>query len=404
MTSTVSSPSKIPNLYQAVQLQHCFLDPANGTTAELRIPFIFYKGYVNLASLDTLGQVNVQVLNQFQAAAGSPPEITIKMWVSIEGAEFKVPLPGGLSLNAQNRLADYVITQGKTGGTFSNMASNLGSQLDNLLESCVPDNLIGDLVGGCLDKPQISLQPELIVRKDQGYLSHSVGPEYVESLVLDPSAQQLVDPEHFGESRDEMNIDFLIKEKMNLLSTTIWTTSNTVGSSIFSQIIGPMNVPINSKFTPSTIDYVASKFTHWRGGFKFIIDVVGSQFHEGVLDFVYNPGVQTTPTPYTAAVSQYVTTLIVRNGTNRFEIECPFISATPYKRVYNGGAMAIGDPTKQDFLSYYTGSCALLVSSQLKAPNNVIPTVDVNVFVMASSDFEFNTPSYYGSCLLTNPV
>jgi len=405
MTPKTVGASKVPNLYQAVQLQHVWLDPANGSTVELNIPFVFYKGYVNLAQNDVLGQVNVQVFNPYVAAAGSPADIFLKVWVSVEGSEFKVPIPGGSSLTyQQNRLAQLDLIEVQS-GTFGKVGNNLGSQIDNLITKALPTNLIGDLVGGLLDKPQVSLNPELITHKNQGYLSNVVGPEYVEKLVLDPSAQTLVDSEHFGTEQDEMSIDYLLKQKMNYMATATWSTTQTIGTSLFTTPVGPLGTaPVNTLFTPTLIDFLATNFTHWRGALKLVFDVVSTQFHEGVLDFTFNPGTATTPSDYYAAISQYTSTFIVRNGQNHFEVVVPFLSETPWKRIYNGGALAIGNPNVLPFLNYFTGACSLLVAVPLKAPNTVSGSVSVNVFITAADDFEFNTPSFYGNMLSVNAV
>jgi hypothetical protein len=53
--------------------------------------------------------------------------------------------------------------------------------LGSLVKKILPDNMFGDIIGGLLDKPQISTPPDPIINKVQGPLSPGEGPEYLET-------------------------------------------------------------------------------------------------------------------------------------------------------------------------------------------------------------------------------
>lgn len=409
----------------AYTLEKAFLDPANSTVVSLRVPFAFLKGYMNLTSNDSLGQLQLLVFNQFQAAAGSPTFIAIKVFVSFEGAEFKVPQPGGMSFRrlatfynemaesmqrtsirdkkietidtSEEEAFEVVRKPRKQSGLLALGAETL---LKPLIKEILPDNVIGDLIGGLLDKPQESLNPDPVVRKTQGYLSHAVNVDHVDKLSLYPNQQQMTDPEHFATSQDEMSIDYLLQRKPGYVLTASWSSTQDVATLLFSDYIGPLGGTPTPR--PMASDFIASQFTYWRGGFYYIIDVVCSQFHEGRLDVIFSPGQLAVPVDYSTAMSQYVASFTVRNGKNRFKVRIPFLSDTPYKRIYNGGNVTT-DPTvpnNLDFGTYFTGTMAIYVSVPLRNPATVVSNVDVNIFKGCESDFEFNMPNMYGNCFL----
>lgn len=272
--------------------------------------------------------------------------------------------------------------------------------VDKVLERVIPDNLLQDSIGGLLDKPEVSAPPTLYKPRKTDYLCHAVGHQNIEKMQLYPSAQQTSDPEHFGSPRDEMDYRFHIKNRRCLIGTYKWTDSNLVGDVLLEGRLGPfafMNSPLSTtavrKF--NLIDYYAKFFTFWRGGITLIIDVVTSAYHEGKLEVTYHPNALATPTTYDAKTSQYVVSSIIKNTENVFGVTFPFLSETPWKRIHNGfelkdNAVANPSPNIQD---YFLGSFSILVAAPLRVPSTVSPNVDVNVYIQAADDFEFNFPS-----------
>jgi hypothetical protein len=82
-------------------LQHAMINASQGSVVELEIPFKYYKGYIDLLSKESLGQVYVVVQNQLMTGTGQATTVRLQLYVSIKEAEFKIPRPGGASF------ADY---------------------------------------------------------------------------------------------------------------------------------------------------------------------------------------------------------------------------------------------------------------------------------------------------------
>jgi hypothetical protein len=395
---TLKTNTTAPSLSNAVLLQHAWLDPSGSTAIDLVIPFNFYKGWLNLDFGDCLGQVGFLVFNSLGAAVGTTPSVDLKTFVSFQNSEFKVPIPGGVGYSRPVRKQSGLM---KIGENFMHEAS---TTLADIVKSVMPANIVGDLIGGLLDRPEDPTDPQPIVRKDQGYLSNARGIASLEKLTLEPSAQQLCDEEHFATTNDELNIDYLLKKKYSYVNTVTWAATDEVGTILFHEAVGPLlNLITDQGFNIGTrmIDYIAKLFHFWRGSLKYMIDIVGTQFHEGRLDLVYLPGVDTFITDYPSLQSVYLGSVVVRNGQNSMALECPFLSDTPWKQVYYGGVLSNTNPLYPRFDDFSLGQFQIVVASVLRAPVGVTPNVSLNIFQSAGDDFEVCTTSYYNSTLVT---
>ena len=139
-------------------------------------------------------------------------------------------------------------------------------------------------------------------------------------------------------------------------------------------------------------------FTFRRGGVTFIFDVVTSAYHEGKLEITYHPNSMTVPADYNARVSQYVVSSIIKNTENVFGVTFPFLSETPWKRIWNGFALhnnSVNNPAP-NVQDYFLGSFSVTVAAPLRVPSTVSPAVDISVYVQAADDFEFNVVSQNG--------
>lgn len=376
------------SLRRAVLLQHVFLDPSAASAVELVIPFNYFKGYIDLNQGDNLGIVELAVFNSLTAAVATTPNIDVKVYMSVKGSEFKVPLPGSVSFSRSIR-------------KHSSLLASLDEGFQALTESIMPTKIISDVIGGLLDKPEEPEQPAPIANKDQEYLSNSRGAEFLEKLSLDPSAQQVVDTEHFSTNQDEMDIDYLLQKKMSFLRRIPWLQTDAVGTILFYDRVGPLlnlQADLEAEYGTRLVDYVACNFHYWKGGLKYIFDVVGTQLHEGRLDVMFIPGYDTPVTDYKAATSVYMGSVVIRNGENSFAFVAPFLSDTPYRRVYHGGKLGYVSPDLR-IADYSSGIIQLVVANQLRAPTNVPANVTINAFQSVASDFELTIPSVYNHSL-----
>lgn len=394
--------TEVVSLSRASSLQHAFLDPSAGTVVKFTLPFDYYKGYLDLVNNDSLGQLYFIVFNQLQAASSSSTTVDFKIFFSIEDSEFKIPRAGGTSFKTSLR-------QLKSERSFVHAVAESGlvAMADNavkdLMTSLTPEHLVSDALSALgLDKPATGVNPDVMILKDHQYNSTARNLEFIDKMNLDPACQQMIDKEHFASQADEMEVRYLTS-KSTFVTTVNWPSTANIGQVLYSTIVSPTHFlnhgsSFTSTYTPPLVAYVAQPFTYWRGGLKFTFDVVTSNFHEGRLDITYHPTSLIPPSDYATSLSQYATSFAIRNGKNCISVICPYISDTPWKKTWHGEPLAdIPTDMNARFTDYCIGSLTLRISVSLKSPNNVVPNVDVNVFVSGADDFELSYMSLYGN-------
>jgi len=274
--------------------------------------------------------------------------------------------------------------------------------IDTIQKSIMPIETMIDAFAGLLDKPAMTDNVKPVFIRNGQFHGHSRGAEMnIDNLgVLDPAAMQLVDAEHTSCRVDEMLIKNLIKKKC-LLTTINWKTSQTEGTLLGSFIVSPTHntptIPAGGHAIFPLLASIAQVFDFWRGGIKFTLEFVCSNWQEGRVDMTYQPNQTVASTGYKAALSQYAISYTIRNGRNLIELDCPYIAVQPWRRVWRNDPLK-DDPTDDYFKAsdFLSGVFGIYVSVPLKAPATVVNNMDINVYVSASDDFELSYNSFGG--------
>lgn len=410
--------STVMDIRKAITLQHITLDPAEGTVAEMAIEFAYNKQYMDLVNGDSLGQLYLTVQNQIVPGTSGPGEASIKVFMSVDGAEFKQPRPGSTTFRVA-QASDVFIPYERSerhveveshSGIVNGLIDTGADALKDLAKTLIPDEVISDALGGILDKVQIGEQYGPVTTKDMGYVSNTRNVEYVDILTADPSSQQLSDANVFGTGINEMMIDSIIKEKAGFVETVQWKATDPVGKVLFSDDVGPMST-FPETHNPSTpnylmpIDMVSHLFAFWRGGIIYFFQIVGTLFHEGKIDINYHPTLNKATgeslTPH-ASVTQYTLSHFLRNGGNMIGVTCPYLGDTPVKKVWSGQLLVDKYTPNTEglrFADYFSGSITLRVSAPLNSPNTVQPDVEINVYKMCAKDYQLFMNTLTGSSI-----
>jgi len=271
------------------------------------------------------------------------------------------------------------------------MSSLVSKGLDLVKERIVPEEVISSVLGAVLDKPAIAEQPIWIVPKRNGFFNFATGPEQIDKLTLHPAHQQLCDEEHFGSNQNELSLSNFFN-RPSLVGSFTWKSTDAVGSVLVNDYVGPLfDMPATASVANiSIMSYIASKFAYWRGGITLVFDVVTSAYHEGRLDVTYHPNIDLVPATYDARVSQYATSVTIRNTENCFAITFPYLGETPWKNVFDGRTVQPPDSSLPgpSFSNYFSGTFALSVGAPLRVPNNVAQEVEVLMYALPAMDFE----------------
>lgn len=273
------------------------------------------------------------------------------------------------------------------------MSSTPSNSIAALAETLSPINLVGDaLTAFGLDKPAESTNPAPVIQRHIQYHSNTRNIENMEKLQMDPAQQDMCDREHFATRISETNIKGLCT-RPTFLDTFRWKTGDAASTILYSVPVGPLatmesNATIEKPTEQPLMDYISNFAKYWRGGMVYTFQIVSSAFHEGRLDITSHPTVQSPPSSYSASMSQYNASFVLRNTNNVFSVLVPFESDVPWKKVYRGQDLSDTRGEKLKFTDFFIGSLAVRVSVPLKATDVVVPFVDVNIFVSGAQDYQ----------------
>lgn len=402
------------NVWESCTLPHISLDPNSGTEGILKIPFVYNRQYMDLVNGDSLGQLYLMPVVPFTPGTGSTAAATVKLYVAIDGAEFKQPRTGAtMRLNQYGASVDdeFIVHSG-----IVDTLINAGTKgLEGLIDKINPDQIIGDAMGALLDKPQLTENMQPLTMKEQGYMSNTANIDYVEYLSAKPGAQQLTDSDIYGTTVDEMSIREILNKPV-LVDIISWKSTDVVGTQLYTDQVGPMSkFPISknpSVPTPiSTLDLMAKLHAYWSGSIRYIFEFVNTQFHEGKIDINYHPALSPESVAHLSpdnSVTQYSLSHFMRNAQNIVVVDCPYLGDTPYRKVWRGQPItdtyAVHD-TKLRYTDYFSGTLQVRVSTQLNAPTNVVPDISILVYKIAGDDFTFALNTLTGSSIqLVNEI
>jgi len=280
----------------------------------------------------------------------------------------------------------------------------IGGAIKTIADKVVPEKVLSTALQ-LLDKPAISTMPSFVTSKKSGFMNFADGPEPLDKMTLHPARQQISDPEHYGVKFNEASMPSLFTRASHL-GYFEWKVGNQSGDLLASFNVGPtVDFELGpAPFCPTIMCYLASKFKYWRGGITFIFEVVGTNFHEGRLDFTYHPNSGIIPANYETRVSQYTVSCAVKNTENKFAITCPYLGEEPFRRVNTGQPSNEADATATppSYSEFYNGALGVSVGAPLRVPDGVPDSVFVEIYVLPANDFQFQEITMDGRSMITD--
>ena len=410
-TDTIDTWHK-QNRAAQTSVQHIFLDPANSTIAELKIPFVNWGHYLNVENpdpnVDFLGYVRVAVFNQLRVVGAGVNPLRINILSSLEHSEFHVPgiVPFTTTVQREREQLEeqqraLALKRAELENVYEAQGNTVSSKVTNIYEKVgnvtAPMEFNGDKFDTkahvtAMDKINVGMQPMYVAMKPFGYLCHSENVEFLHRLTLKPSSIHVVDFEHFGTRQDEMEFSYLFSLP-TYSQTILWTPSFGVGLVLAQGYLAPcdklyegplseLNTAESIDWQPTLLDYVSLPYTFWRGSLKFHFDIVCTAFHTGRLWFGLHFGSNIVPVSFDLSNAQYGTYIDLGAGCHHFTYEVPFLSPFEYLRVPNGRT---GRANSNEWI---LGTWSLRVINSLAMPENVPANVDINIFVSGGDDYE----------------
>lgn len=367
------------------QNTHVVLNPAEATTAILKIPFVYdleaLKLPYNISVI--MGLVHLYCISPLQNATGASA-ITSSYRVYIRA------VPGYKLVTATNQM-----NRGPKSdmGGFSSNISSLGDLVAKAPVITPGQKVIAAGLKGAgtllsmmgFTREQDSSNPMPVIQRTLTNIMNFDGHDARDVFALSASNTVTIDPRIGGSTNatDPASLDNLYP-RWTFLRTVNWSSVDTVFSQLISIPVGPGVSYYDGAYYPSPAGYVGMGFAYWAGDMEYMIIIGGSQFHRGLLQISWDPEVVTASTDITQTTNNVIIDL--KDSSSRI-FKVGYTSNQPALKMSIAPHNTIAGNT-----NYFNGYLRIQVAGTLTS--SIMPTaVTVMVLHRAGSNMKFGVPS-----------
>jgi len=227
-------------------------------------------------------------------------------------------------------------------------------------------------------KPPVLSAPQRMVRSVYPYAANADQNTTAFPLALMSTNEVITNTGVSRTNADEMAIDF-IKKQWSYVSQFTWTATAIADTLLVSYGHDPSlyYLTMGKGRTYAPVAFVSQFFKYWRGGLKFRIKLVKTEFHSGRLVISYCPGYHGNATWATVA-SEYLWREVVDiRSASEIEFEVPYVSP----ELYTQFGIAVGE-------------LYIHVLDPLVAPSTVESAIPIIIEVCGAYDFEVAVPDF----------
>jgi len=384
------------------------INPSDGDTYEMVLPFIYYYNMVNLQSdfdFSRLGALNYHIYSRLKSANGvTGTGVTISAYAWVDN----IVLSGAS--------AGYAAQSDEYGeGSVSKPASwvaKVASQFTNL-PIIGPFATATQIGAGAISKiaqifgftnvPVISdtepLRPEAFPK----FASSEIGFP-IEKLTLDPKNELSVDPRIVGlpTGDDELLITSLV-QRDSFLCRSSWTAADAVGTFKFTTRVTPVMADVATESSQTILygvpmQYISALFGYWRGDIILTFRVICSRYHKGKLRISYDPsGVNVAGQNIIVnsdTTNTVHTTILDIGETPKLEFRIPYQQRQQFLELDPSSVKAwttSASPTFTRDVNKDNGMLTVRIQNILTGPT-ATPEVDLLVYARGAENLEFAVP------------
>nr|UNY41999.1 MAG: polyprotein [Picornavirales sp.] len=404
-TSYVTAIPAVANyLVPWSQRPHVFVYPKESSGAEMTLPFLWHRGYVNItsaASVAALGSLKIIEFSALQSANGATTNgCTIQVYAWMENVTLTAATAG---------LAMQSGTEYDTSGVISGPATAVAKVASYLGKIPVIGRFaLATEIGARAIAGMASLfgWTNVIncegVRPVKNLPFHDMASAHISDcgtkFSLDPKAEVSVDPSILGcPNIDELSIASIVQRDSYLCKST-WATTDAVGQLKFSSMVTPNiydrgtgGITATYCIANTPMSHLGQCFRNWRGDIIFRFKIICSQFHRGRLRITWDPVSSITAT--TDYTNVAFTKVVDLGETDEVEFRVPYMQSLAWCTLGdihadNVWSTSTAQSPNQD---YVNGTLTLRVLTNLSAPIDTA-SVDILTFVRAADNLEFANP------------
>ena len=207
----------------------------------------------------------------------------------------------------------------------------------------------------------------------------------------------------FSSKVDEMDISHVAKKSSIFADNIEWSTSSPTETNLFQFPVAPgyvqnKYVSASNVVSPSTLGYLASMFSYWRGGITYRLTVSKTAFHTGRLRVTYYAGISAGVAD-TATYQNAYNWVLDLSVSSEITFTVPYVANVPWKEVLIGkeSDFAGKEPLMTGFITVE------VLTSLRQASDSVADTVLINLWTSGYDDMAFAVPNFGSYAVYTNP-
>lgn len=345
--------------------EHVTLFANSSSSVKIDIPFVSPLNYLDVTPTyeleRSLGTLHIVVWNKLAAPINSSTAVSISLFASMPGSEFKVP-----------RLQQFV-AQGVLNTVSENDDASRGS-IPSVYENTAP-----------------------AVFTSVGPMNYAEGKTHVEKLTPFPHHVAKITNADTVTSKDEMSLEYLLTKPSYLGSFNV-TINDMPGYGVASFPVNPIAKDFGKNvFRPTLLGYLSMPFQFWQGSLKYRFEFAATSMQTCKLFVAFNPGVfKVQAYSLQEVTAQYGMTIDLAQGGNVFDYEVPYIAPSPFLEVPHSTDSADGVTVFNT-----VGMLNVVVLNRLIAPHSLPTTINCNVYISAGENFRLMNLS---ACNLWRPV
>lgn len=412
-TPNYSSYRKLAgDLYNTTQLPKVELDIATESEVTFEIPYVAPWTHCIIPPSTTddkyelfdFASLAIQVYSPLLDPSSSPVNITV--WASFTDVDFVLPaIAQSREVKIKGRRnkiklspeeeetgeSEYVGKFSKPLSTISEVSSKLAGipVLSSVAGPVSWASAIGADIASAFGYCKPFEHTHSVVK--QSVMHHNLNIDdkitgHVGALEVQNKVEHL--PNFAGNLQDEMAFDYLLT-KSSLLKTVTWSTNSDENTALVWLFCNPDNSYYtelekkisNISYPNSTIvrgpvyGHLSRQFRYFRGGFKYKLKFVKTEFHSGRLEIMFNPHIYRETSPDNWDSQWLHRDIIDIRGLTEYEFTVPYVSPLAYTSVDNS-----------------FGTIVIKIVNKLVAPSTVSQTVPIIIESAALPGFELSIP------------
>jgi hypothetical protein len=378
------------------QMPGVYLEPQQMTTAEMVLPFLWPRNWLDVTTLTDFSRMGVLNFLQYANLRSANGVVGTGITVAVYAWAEEVQLMGPTYLAALQS-DEYDDTAGTISGPATAIANIAG-----MVEE-VP--FIGDFaratamgakaVAGIAKMFGYSNPPMIddvipVQHKTFHAFANTETRMPIDKLAIDPKNEVTISSKVAGVDEEDPLAFASLLTRESFLQGALWANSSPTDTLLWSSLISPGYAVASTYYTYPPVAYFAQMFRFWRGSLIYKFRFIKTRYHTGRLVISWDPAGDITATPDTETVT--FSRVVDLEVEDEVEVIVPYKSTAPYLlaatnlQFSNGAAPAY--TYNQDI---HNGCLTVRVQNLLTGPA-VNPEIDILVYVRAGDDFMFAVP------------